>query len=74
MTIAGMRNRSIFLKTRFSALGSIDLASSPTKSIAGVAMLVTSFDALGSTVAAPFSLSDDAVMLKNLSKASVIGR
>lgn len=68
-----MRNRSIFLKTRFSTLGSIDLASSPTKSIVGVAMLVTSFDALGSTVAAPFPRSDDAVMLKNLSKASLIG-
>lgn len=68
MTIAGMRKRSIFLRTLLSTLGSIDLASSPTRSIVGVAMLATSFDVLA---AAPFSRTDDAVMLKILSKASV---
>lgn len=71
MTMAGMRKRSIFLRTRFSTLGSIDLASSPTKSIVGVAMLAASFDVPESTAAAPFSMTGDAVMLKNLSKASV---
>lgn len=73
MTIAGMRNRSIFLKTRFSALGSIDLASSPTKSIVGVAMVVASFEAFGSPVKAPIARSGDAVIVKNLSEFGVIG-
>ena len=71
--MAGMRKRSIFLRTRFSTLGSIDLASSPIKSIVGVAMLGISFDVLKSAAAALFSRTGDAVMLKILSNAQVLG-
>lgn len=71
MTMAGMRKTSIFLSTRFSTLGSIDLASSPTRSIVGVVMLAISFDAPAWATAALLSRTDDAVMLKILSSASV---
>lgn len=68
MTMAGIRNRSIFLKTLFSTLGSIDLASSPTNSIVGVATLDLSLDGLELAAAALLSRTDDAVMLKNFER------
>lgn len=64
MTIAGIRKRSIFLKTRLSTLGSIDLASSPIKSIVGVVLLNTSFVDLELSAVSPLSRPGDVVMVK----------